>query len=167
MLHAVSLGLVLFGAWLLLSFYFLPLIIGFGVASCLTVLFIVRRMDLVDHEGHPVHLGWRVATYWIWLTWEIIKSNIDVARRIVDRDLPIDPVLVRVKASQRSELGQVIYANSITLTPGTVSVEVADGAILVHSIASEMAEDLEDGAMDRRVTGMEGATPRSETGDAA
>ena len=156
MLHAVSLGLVLFGAWLLLSFYFQPLLIGFGIASCLFVLLIARRMDLVDHEGHPIHLGWRVVTYWVWLTWEIVKSNIDVARRIVDPKLPIDPVLVRVKTSQRTELGQVIYANSITLTPGTVSVQVADGVILVHAVASEMADDLEDGAMDRRVTGMEG-----------
>ena len=166
MLHTVSFTLVLFGAWLLLSFFLEPLLLGFGVISCLIVIVIARRMDVIDHEGHPVHLGWRVITYWVWLAWEIAKSSVDVSRRIIDPKLPIDPVLVHVKTSQRSDLGQVIYANSITLTPGTVSVQVADGDILVHSIASEMAEDLEAGAMDRRVTGMEGATTRSETGAA-
>ena len=110
MVHAVSLGLVLFGAWLLLSFFLEPLLLGFGVVTCLLVILIAHRMDVIDHEGHPIHLGWRAFAYWVWLAWEIVKANIDVARRILDPKLPIYPVLVRVKASQRSELGQVSMA---------------------------------------------------------
>ncbi len=152
LLHSISLGLVLFGVWLLLSGFFEPLLLGLGVLSCVIVVSIAHRMDVIDREGVPIHLGWRIVAYWVWLAIEIVKANLDVARRILDPKLPIHPVLVRVKASQASELGQVIYANSITLTPGTVSLQVAGGEILVHAIAREMAEDLEGGEMDRRVT---------------
>ena len=155
LLHSISLGLVLFGVWLLLSGFFEPLLLGLGVLSCVIVVLIANRMDVIDHEGHPVQLGWRILAYWVWLAVEIVKASLDVARRILDPKLPIDPVLVRVKASQASELGQVIYANSITLTPGTVTMQVEGGEFLVHAIAREMAEDLEGGEMDRRVTAVE------------
>ena len=167
MLHAVSLGLVLFGTWLLLSFFLEPLLLGFGVVSCLFVLLIAHRMDVVDHEGHPIHLGWRAVAYWIWLAWEIVKANVDVAWRILDPKLPIHPVLVRLKTSQTSELGQVLYANSITLTPGTVSIQLAEGVILVHAVTAEMAADLETGAMDRKVTWTEGGPARSKLRETA
>ncbi len=152
LLHSISLGLVLFGVWLLLSGIFEPLLLGLGVLSCVIVVLIAHRMDVIDREGVPIHLGWRILSYWVWLAVEIVKANLDVARRILDPKLPIHPLLVRVKASQASELGQVIYANSITLTPGTVSMQLEGGEILVHALAREMAEDLEGGEMDRRVT---------------
>lgn len=160
MLHAISLGLVLFGTWLLLSGYFEPLLLAFGVISCLAVVWIAHRMDLVDREGHPIHLGPRMFGYWFWLAAEIVKSNIDVARIIVDPRLPIGPKLFWTKASQPSELGQVIYANSITLTPGTVSVRVTGGKILVHALTAQSAAGVETGDMDRRVSALEGGPPR-------
>lgn len=154
-LRSISLGLVLFGVWLLLSGFFEPLLLGLGLASCLAVVLIAHRMDVIDHEGHPIQLGWRIVIYWFWLAWEIIKANLDMAKRIIDPKLPIHPVLFRVKTSQHSDLGQVIYANSITLTPGTVSIQVSGDSILVHAIAEEPAADLETGEMDRRVTAAE------------
>ena len=160
MLHAISLGLVLFVTWLLLSGFFEPLLIAFGIATCVTVVWIARRMDVVDHEGHPIHLGPRIVVYWLWLIGEIIKSNIDVAKRIIDPRLPIQPTLFWTKASQQSELGQVIYANSITLTPGTVSVRVSDGSILVHALSAESAAGVEQGDMDRRVSSLKSGGPR-------
>jgi multicomponent Na+:H+ antiporter subunit E len=156
-LHAVSLGLVLFVTWLLLSGFFEPLLLSLGVASSVAVVWIAHRMDVVDHEGHPVHLGARVIAYWPWLMGEIVKANIDVAKRIVDPRLPIQPSVFWTKTSQKSELGQVIYANSITLTPGTVSVRVVDGSILVHALTDQAAADVEQGGMDRRVTALENA----------
>ena len=155
MLHAVSLGLVLFVTWLLLSGFFEVLLLTFGVVSCVLVVWIAHRMDMVDREGHPIHLGVRIVGYWIWLIGEIIKANIDVARRIVDPKLPIQPNVFWTKAGQTSELGQVIYANSITLTPGTVSIRVADGSILVHALTAEAAADVEKGDMNRRVSALE------------
>ena len=156
MFRAISLGLVLFGTWLLLSGYFEPLILGFGVVSCAFVVYIAHRMEVIDHEGHPIHLGLRGLTYWFWLAWEIVKANLDVARRIVDPRMPISPTLFKVKTSQKSELGQVAYANSITLTPGTVSLWVGFDEILVHAISREGAEALIEGEMDRRATRLEG-----------
>jgi len=158
-LHAISLGLVLFVTWLLLSGFFEPLLITFGVATCVTVVWIARRMDLVDHEGHPIHLGPRIIVYWLWLIGEIIKSNIDVAKRIIDPRLPIQPTLFWTKTSQQSELGQVIYANSITLTPGTVSVRVVGDSILVHALSAESAAGVAQGDMDRRVSALKSGGP--------
>lgn len=156
MAQAISLGAVLFGLWLLLSGHYTPLLLGFGVASCALVVLISARMDVVDREGHPIHLGPRALTYWPWLFVEIVKANIDVAKRIVDPKLPISPTMLRVKASQKTEVGRVIYANSITLTPGTVSVELEGDMIEVHALTVEGAEALLEGEMDRRVTAMEG-----------
>ena len=167
MLHSISLGLLLFGVWLLLSGFFEPLLLGLGVVSCLVVVLIAHRMDVIDREGHPIHLGWRIVIYWFWLALEIVKANIDVARRILDPKLPIHPVLIRLQASQKSELGHVIYANSITLTPGTVSVQVEAGEILVHAIAKGPAEALQQGDMDRRVSAVEGPAEVGGKGEEA
>ncbi len=154
--HAVSLTVVLYLVWLLLSGKFEPLLLGFGLVSCLGVVAIAHRMDVIDREGHPIHLGWKAPGYWLWLAVQIVKANLDVARRILDPKLPISPTVITVKTSQKSELGQVIYANSITLTPGTVSMLVQRDEITVHALNHEAAAQLEAGEMDRRVTGMEG-----------
>lgn len=156
MIHAISLAAALAGLWLLLSGYFDPLLLGFGVISCALVVVISLRMDVVDREGHPIQLGPKALIYIPWLLLEIVKSNIDVARRIIHPALPISPTRVRVKASQRSELGQMIYANSITLTPGTVSMILEDGWIDVHALTAEGAASLAEGDMDRRVSAMMG-----------
>lgn len=156
MIHAVTLGLVLFGSWLLMSGIFEPFILFLGVFSCAVVVIIAMRMDVIDHEAVPVHLTLRVVTYWPWLFWEIVKANWDVTRRVLGM-AEISPTMIRIKASQKTDLGLVIYANSITLTPGTISIDVEeDGHILVHAISREGTEGLEGGEMDRKVSEMEG-----------
>lgn len=162
MLHNFSLGLVLFATWLLLSGHFEPLLIGLGIVSVLLVLYISHRMDVIDREGHPIHLGPRVFTYFPWLIWEIIKANIDVTRIILKRDMPISPTLFYVKGSQQSELGQVIYGNSITLTPGTITVDIVDGQLEIHALTRAAADELEKGEMDMRATRMEGMKEQSQ-----
>jgi multicomponent Na+:H+ antiporter subunit E len=127
-----------------------------GAGSAIAVVALAHRMDLVDHEGHPIHLGWRVLAYWPWLFREIIKSAWDVSRIIVDPRLPISPTMIRVPTSQKTAVGVVTYANSITLTPGTISMEVKHGEILVHALTRAAAEGLQEGEMDRRVTWFEG-----------
>ena len=82
MLHALSLGLVLFCLWLLLSGFFVTLLLSLGVVSVAFVVWIAHRMDVIDHEGHPTHLTIRALLYWPWLIVEIIKANIDVAGAI-------------------------------------------------------------------------------------
>lgn len=157
MLHAISLTAVLFGAWLLLSGRFTVLPISFGVLSVAVAVGIALRMDVIDHESHPVHLTWRIPAYWFWLLVKIVKSNLDVARTILGVGDPPAPNVATVKPSQRTELGQVIHANSITLTPGTIAIELEDGEITVHALTRASAEDLATGAMDERVSRLEGA----------
>lgn len=156
MLHAASVFLALSAFWLLLSGMFTPFLLAAGAGSALAVLAVAHRMDVVDHEGHPMHLGWQaVFNYWPWLAVEIVKSSLDVSRRILHPRLPISPTLVRFKPSQTTHLGLVIHANSITLTPGTISVEVAPGEFLVHALTTEGAAGLAGSEMDRRVAAME------------
>lgn len=159
MLHAAGVFLALSAFWLLLSGMFTPFLLAAGAGCALAVLAFARRMDVVDHEGHPIHLGWRAAvSYWPWLLREIVKSSWDVSRRILDPRLPISPTLVRFRPSQATPLGLVIHANSITLTPGTISVEVAPGEFLVHALTAEGAAGLAGSEMDRRVAAMERGT---------
>lgn len=123
----------------------------------LATVLICRRMDLIDHEGHPVHLSLRAIRYFPWIAWEIVKAAIDVAKIIVRFRMPVSPVVVELDATQRSELGRVIYANSITLTPGTVTLALENSTLTVHALTRAAAEALQHGDMDRRVTAFEGA----------
>ncbi len=157
MLHAISLSIVLLGTWLLLSGHYTPLILSFGALSLVISVGVALRMEVIDRESHPVHLTWRIPAYWIWLLIQIVKANIDVAKTILGLGDPPSPTIITVKTGQRTELGQVIYANSITLTPGTISVELENGEIMVHALTRGSADDLATGAMDRRVTTLEGS----------
>jgi multicomponent Na+:H+ antiporter subunit E len=156
MKHSLSLTGVLLGVWLLWSGHFEPLLIGLGAVSILLTVWIARRMRIVDPEG-AAQLGPGLLLYLPWLVGEIVKSNLDVARRILDPKLPISPRIIKVPAGQASDLGRVIYANSITLTPGTVSVNTVGGTITVHALTREAAAGVETGEMDRRVTRLEGS----------
>lgn len=153
--HAVNLSVFLFTVWLLLSGHYSALLVGLGLLSTLFVVALAARVDLVDQETYPILLKPISLLYWLWLGREIVKSNIDVSRRILNPRLPISPNLTRVKAHQRRELGLVTYANSITLVPGTVSLQVVDREILVHSLSQEITDDLQRGEMDRRICELE------------
>jgi multicomponent Na+:H+ antiporter subunit E len=103
-----------------------------------------------------MHLTWRVPGYWAWLVWQIMASAVDVSRRVISPRLPIDPVLERLPTSQKTDVGRAIYANSITLTPGTVSTDLRDDMVQVHALTSGAMERLRQGEMDARVTSLEG-----------
>jgi multicomponent Na+:H+ antiporter subunit E len=147
--HAASLALVLFALWLGLSGHMDALLLGLGLVSTALAVFLAIRMELLDRESYPFHLKPSLFRHLIFLMREIAIANIDVARRILSPGPPISPRLVRVPAKQRSTLGKVIYANSITLTPGTVSLRLDDDSILVHALTREGAEDLASGRMAR------------------
>lgn len=153
--HTIGLGLAMLVLWLLLSGHYDPLLISMGVVSCIVIVLIAQRLDVIDHEAVPLHLSFGYFGYLAWLGKEITKSNWDVAKLVIAPSLPITPTMIWVPASQRSDVGKVIYANSITLTPGTVSVELEHGQVLVHAIAREAAEAVQSGEMDRRVCAIE------------
>ncbi len=156
MFHSVSLFVFLYLFWLLLSGFFTPFLLSAGLGSALAVVWFARRMDVVDAEGHPIHLGAKALVYWPWLLVEIAKSAWSVSRIIVTPSLPISPTLVRFKPTQRTDVGLVLHANSITLTPGTITIEAGRGEFLVHGLTRSAAEGVVGSEMDRRVTACEG-----------
>lgn len=153
--HTIGLGLAMLALWLLLSGHYNVLLVSMGVASCILIVAIAHRLDVIDHEAVPLHLSFGYFAYLVWLGKEITKSNWDVAKLVVARDLPISPTMIWVPASQTSDVGKVIYANSITLTPGTVSVELEHGQVLVHAITADAAKGVESGEMNQRVCAIE------------
>ncbi len=156
MVRAVNLVLVMYANWLLFSGHYDRLLLSLGFGSTLVAVAIALRMDILDRETYPVPLNLKALTYWIWLAGEVIKANLDVARRILSPSLPISPNVLIVKASQRTDLGRVTFGNSITLTPGTVTIDMEGDTLEVHALTREAAEILRQGEMDRRVTEMEG-----------
>ena len=153
-IKALLLFVFYFLIWLLLSGHYDPLLLTLGVLSCITCLYVTWKAKFIDEEGLPLHLLIRLPIYTVWLFKEIIKANIDTAKIIILNNP--DPQNFRVKSSQKTEAGKVTYANSITLTPGTVTT-VLDGDILeVHALSSDMADDVKSGAMDKKVSWLEG-----------
>ena len=155
MKRALSLFLLLFAFWLLLSGHYDLWFIGLGFISSASAVFLARRMGIVDAEGLPLDLVPGLLRYAPWLFGTVIQANFDVARRILHPRLPITPTVIRVPAEQRTAPGRVSYANSITLTPGTISLEVSDDEIEVHALSVDAAEDLQSGEMGRRVVALE------------
>ena len=157
MLHALSLGSVLGLLWMLLSGIFELWLLALGLGSVIVVVTFANRMDVIDREGHPIHISWRALLYWPWLAREIIIANFDVAKAILSPNMQITPKVLHIKATQVTELGHVFYANSITLTPGTVTLSLEDGAMSVHSLTKSAEKGLLSGEMDRKVHAVEGA----------
>lgn len=156
MIHAILLSAWLLFTWLLWSGHTEPLLLGFGALSVAIAMFLALRMNVVDSESEPYHLGARPLAYVPWLLWEIAKANLHVARVILTPSLPIHPRLLRIRAEAHSDLGRVIFANSITLTPGTITLDVREGTLLVHALTEKSAEGLLTGDMNRRVAWVEG-----------
>ena len=150
----------LMAGWLLMSGIYNGLLIGFGIASCLLCTWLSLRIGAIDREGLPTHLFARLPAYLAWLIGEIISSNIATAK-IILRGTP-DPEIFEVSANQSTAAGLANYANSITLTPGTVTVDIDEAKIgssrfLVHALHPQFGDDVRSGDMDERNCALEGA----------
>ena len=147
-----SYGVFLYVFWLLLSGHFEPLLLGLGLASVVLTVFLAKRMNVIDHESYPFRLYPRLPAFLVYLFREIINANIDVIKRILTLGAPpISPQLIKIPHMQNTDLGRVIYANSITLTPGTVSVELTNDNVTIHALTKQAADDLSDGRMAKAV----------------
>lgn len=152
-----SLAGFLFAFWLALSGHYVPFLIVAGALCAVLCALAAARMRVLDEEGHPVSLLRHVLTYHPWLVVEIAKSAWSVSKIILNPRLPISPTMTMVDTTQRTAAGRATYANSITLTPGTITVGVDGNKLIVHALVKEGADDLEAGGMDARVTQFEGA----------
>lgn len=154
--RAFGLGAILFAFWLALSGHYTPLLIGLGAASSVLVVFIAVRMDVVDHEGVPLHVVARSLLYIPWLLKEIVIANVEVAKVILDPKLPISPRIVVFHGSQKTDVGRALYANSITLTPGTITTGIEGQEFQIHALRAADLDSNEQDEMDRRCTWVEG-----------
>lgn len=143
--------------WFALSGHTEWYILTLGVISVLLVTWLGSRMAVIDREGFPVHLLLRAPAYLLWLAVEIFRSNIAIARLITRPELDVEPSRFRVATGARSDDARVVYANSITLTPGTVTLAVEADGLDVHALTRDAASDLASGEMDRRVCRLEGS----------
>lgn len=152
LLGTVALAASLFVFWLLLSGIYTPFLVLAGLGASIAVALLARRMEITDREGHPIHLALAALAYWPWLLKEIVKSGWQVSRIILDPRLPISPTLVRFKPSQKTTVALATHANSITLTPCTITVEADSEEFLVHALTREGAVSVAGSEMDRRVS---------------
>ena len=152
----ISLGLFLFVFWLALSGHYTVKLVVIGALSAAACVYAAIRMRVADSEGHPVEFVRGTVTYYPWLIVEIAKSAWTVTKIILNPRLPISPTMTAVRAGQKTQVGRATYANSITLTPGTITAGVSGNVFTVHALTRDGASDLEAGGMDRRVKQFEG-----------
>ncbi|MEM9146184.1 MAG: Na+/H+ antiporter subunit E [Pseudomonadota bacterium] len=161
MTRLVLIALALFVWWLLLSGNYKAWLVLSGAAAALLVVRFSMAKGLIDAEGFPIDRLPPALTYWPWLVWQIVLSALNVSRLILStrRHPPITPTMVAVDSLAKTPVGLVTYANSITLTPGTISVEVGENAkrIWVHAITRENADGFADDEMNHRVARIDGS----------
>ncbi len=155
-MRLIGTAVFLAALWLLMSGIYKPLVVGLGAASVALTVYVMRRMNEVDGDRVEIRLKpFAFAGYFIWLLGEIAKSSWTVTRIVLSPKMPIVQHLFPVPYTQKTDLGQVIFANSITLTPGTLTVETDLGYFLVHAL-SYAPEDLDALAeMDARIGAVE------------
>ena len=127
------------------------LLLTLGGLSCLMTFWLVQRMGYFDDELYALRFSLRLLRYWVWLGREVIRSSLDVTRLVLHPKLPISPTIIEVHVESEHPFDQVMLGNSITLTPGTLTVDLYQGVLTVHSITEEGARELASGEMKRRV----------------
>ena len=156
MTRAITLFLFLFVTWILWSGYYSPLLLTLGVLSCVLSVYMTVRMQILDKEGFPIEVLLRFIAYLPWLLRELVKSGVEISICVLNPKARIAPRLVKVRPAQKTSVGLMIYANSITLTPGTVSIDVSKHAIEVHTLTDNAEKDLMNGAMNNKIQAIEG-----------
>ena len=146
-----NLALVLSAFWLILSGHFDPLLLALGVASVGLVMVMMHRMNLADHEPQSLYPSGALLGYLVWLMGCVIRSNLDLAHRIWTPALPIQPSWTRLDTAVSTPMEKTLYANSITLTPGTLTTDVREDHFMVHSLSQDSLDELREGEMERRI----------------
>lgn len=139
--YATLLALALIAMWAVLSDkLYKPLIVSFGAFGIVFAVAMSFRMGLIDEESAPFPRLPQFLSYWGWLGDQIVRSNVYVLKAVMRPKLDIHPVMTRVPVKLHSDLARATFANSITLTPGTVTVEVEETGFLVHGLSAELVE---------------------------
>jgi multicomponent Na+:H+ antiporter subunit E len=150
-LRRLAVFAILFGFWLLLSGHYDLFHLSLGLICSLLVAFVSDDLLIENISGsNRIVKTRRFLTYVPWLIYQIVLANLHVAYLVVNPKA-IDPRIVRFKTRLKSEFSMVTLGNSITLTPGTITMDIVDGEFYVHALSKKVADDLLGGEMERRV----------------
>ena len=150
----VMLALLLMLAWVLWSGFLKPLLLALGALSSVLVVYLAHRMRLFDTEVFEWRFLLRLVRYWGWLAKEVLRSSLEVTRIVLSPKLPISPTVAEFETRCSLDLDKAILGNAITLTPGTLTIRIADGHFVVHALTEAGARDILSGEMDRRVAAL-------------
>lgn len=145
--------LILFLLWILWSGRFDAFHLSLGAASCALVTFMSHNLLFKRKEftsGFAVEAV-RFLKYLPWLLYQILLANIHVAYLALSPRMPIDPGIIKFKTRLKDDISLAVFANSITLTPGTITADIRDGQYYVHALSRKVAEDLMTGEMENKV----------------
>lgn len=147
----VALTVILLGiTWLLWSGVYQPLILGLGALSVLLALLLAGRTGFFRRGIFSLHLLPRLPRFWAWLFVEIVRSNLAVLRIVLSRRPRVSPKVVTLH-THAGPIAQMLLANAITLTPGTLTMDVHEGRLRIHCLTGDAGCSLEAGEMARRV----------------
>jgi len=156
---------ILLATWLIFSGLFDAFHITLGVISCALVtwissdlLFQDRTIPLRARIGQAV----RLIGYLLWLLWQVVLANLHLFRLAFGSQEDVQPQIVRYETSLRSDFEKYLLANSITLTPGTVTVKILGSTFYIHAISDVAAAGL-DGEMERRIARIFAASPGTDS----
>ncbi len=155
-MHILKWAVLLSLYWLLLSGYFQPLLLSFGLVSVAIVLLVLKRMDKVDKSPKPVNTSIEILGYFAWLIGQIVNSSIHVTKLIWGSPNKVSPTLAKIDIKQIPKSSQVLYANSITLTPGTLSVDLDEDVVTVHALEADSITELKQGEMEQKISAIWG-----------
>jgi len=161
MAYALGLLIALAAFWFTLSGEISPFFLALSAVAVLATLWLSARLKVIDREASPYHRAPQLLIYVAWLIGEIVKSNVAVVSRVLGPKHAIDPAMVEVDTTARSNLGKALFANSITLTPGTVTVDVDGQRLKVHALVRENASEASFSSMDRKAALASDGKPRS------
>lgn len=130
-------------AWLLWSGQYTPLFLTLGAVSVTLVLLVAQRTGFFAPDVYSLHLGPRLPAFWLWLIKEIVVSTLPLVRLVLARRLEIEPTWVTIDARHLPPAVQVTLANTITIIPGTVTVDVDRGMIEVYCLTPAHAAELD------------------------
>jgi multicomponent Na+:H+ antiporter subunit E len=156
MKHILFLAFTLTVLWLAISGVYKPVIFMLGTASLMLVIWVASRMKIIGEEHNPLVFSWRLPVFWLWALREIVLANIHVAR-LVFKPQEISPRVVRVPVPLKSELGKVVYGNTCTLTPGTVTLTLDNKQLVAHALDRHSADALLSGRLVERIQWLEGS----------
>ncbi|MCP4599402.1 MAG: Na+/H+ antiporter subunit E [Proteobacteria bacterium] len=143
--------IILFAFWLLFSGHYDIFHMSLGVICSALIAVVSGDLMILDMEPHNrIVKTRRFIIYIPWLIYQVVLANIHVAYLVLNPN-EIHPRIIHFKTKLKSDFSMVAFANSITLTPGTITMDIIDGEFYVHALSKKVADDLETGEMEHKV----------------